>query len=164
VLGSAFFLALKLELKVTLLSRHIIEKFLYQEMLFFMRTPFCQVSNEVAEKDLDHDGTFLERMYNYTHDVNQDTIQNGNVDDNTHSENAENLRHSTRIHKAPTFLEDYHQLQMSLFDESLQKSNKVHHPLNFVLSYEKLLNKQLNYTFSLASQTKPQSYKATQNS
>jgi len=95
-------------------------------------------------------------MYDYTHGVNQDTTQNENVDDNTHSKNAENLTRSTRTRKAPTFLEDYHhQLQMSLFDESLQKSNKVHHPLNFELSYENLLNKQLNYTISLAPQTKP---------
>ena len=71
----------------------------------------------------------------------------------------EELRRSTRTRKTPTFLEDYHhQIMMSPCSKKLEENKKVRYPLNSVLSYKNLSEKQLNYSLSISSQTEPQSY------
>jgi len=65
------------------------------------------------------------------------------------------LKRSIIIRKAPTFHEDYHH-QISPYEETSQKYDKVRYTLNFVLSYKNLSEKHLNYAFSLSTKTKPQ--------
>jgi len=58
--------------------------------------------------------------------------------DENHVE-EDGMRRSTRIRRAPTFLEDYrHQIMLSPFNKELKQNNKVHYPIESVISYNKL--------------------------
>jgi len=69
----------------------------------------------------------------------------------------EQLRRSTRTRRTPTFLEDYHhQLMISPCEEKLKE--KVRYPLDSIMSYKSLSEKQLKYTLFISSKTKPKCY------
>jgi len=69
----------------------------------------------------------------------------------------EQLRRSTRARRTPTFLEDHHhQLMISPCKEKFK--DKVRYPLDSVMSYKSLSEKQLKYTLSISSKTESKCY------
>ena len=69
----------------------------------------------------------------------------------------DDLRRSTRIRRPYTYMEDYHH-QMMVASCNKNLNSKVHYPFDFVISYNKLSDKQLKYTLSLSSQIEPRNF------
>jgi len=149
------------------------EIFISKNVIFHEHT-LCRIIDNHDKESSDHSNITIEPIHDdFEFDKNQDNVQQENTKNETSVENLEspnlqeendeeevfdeNLRRSTRTHRASAFLKDYHQLQLSSH-KNLQETNKVRYPFDSILSYKSLSDEQLKYTLSLSTQNEPQTF------
>jgi len=125
-------------------------------MLFFYETYF----DDLKERDEHVIGQETnDPMRYHCDDPGQIGIEKNLIDQEEQRQSQEQVEHeilrrSTRERKTPAYLEDYHhQIMATPCNKTLRNNDKALYPLNSVISYRKLSERQLKYTLSISTQT-----------
>jgi len=128
--------------------------------VIFYESSFCDLKNkdnQFSQPATQEGDDFMMYLHDGLEQPEESHFERGEHGQNENNVIHDNLRRCTRIRRPPTYLGDYHHQMMITPYNKIMKP-KVRYPLDLVISYNKLSNNQLNYTFSLSSQIEPRNY------